>query len=365
MWLVDIILNIIIALRTASDSSIIKDENGLIYEEDGNSVGNPHNRKLSGDISVLTQVVVTEYNAHARDWRDKVNTYTYPVLQVKTGTFTHQDEITAIKLPAITAIRVGAIADLPKLQSISIDNVVPPEVGSDNFTGIPPTAKLLVPFAGVSQYRRHDMASRFAGVYAIGCRHPETSGHVTCDSVECAVKEAFAYCVDIRSLSFTDTVKSIGDACFANCIGLTDAELPRNLETMGERVFKGCKALAKIHVPGTLTDIPPMAFSGCTSLTDVSIADGVKSIGLEAFRNCTSLKRITLPATIETVMSKAFSGCKGLTDVICEGDTPPMFMKDVLNPLQATLHVPKGCAHAYEKMNWRYKNFNKIKESSR
>ena len=64
-------------------------------------------------------------------------------------------------------------------------------------------------------------------------------------------------------------------------------------------------------------------------------------------------------------MSKAFSGCKGLTDVICEGDTPPMFMKDVLNPLQATLHVPKGCAYAYEKMNWRYKNFNKIKESSR
>ncbi len=365
MGLIHVISRIYDALCTASDSSIIKDGNGLIYKEDGHSVGNPRNWALRGDIIVLAKVVVNKRGVYQNAFgglRVKSETYTYPVLQVLTGTFTHQDEITAIKLPGITAIRAGAIADLPKLRSVSIDNVAPPEVGAENFTDIPSSATLLVPFDAVSLYRNHHIASRFAGVYAIGCRHPEASGHMTVDGRECAETEAFALCVDIRSLSFTATAKKIGEACFAHCMGLAEAELPRGLKTMGERAFKGCKALTRIDLPGTLDKIPAHAFSGCSSLTEVSIAEGVKGIGIGAFCDCTSLRSVTLPSSIEEVGQNAFSGCKRLTDITCLGSTPPSFLKNFANPNQAVLHVPKGSTEAYKKMNWRHKNFNKIKE---
>ena len=102
----------------------------------------------------------------------------------------------------------------------------------------------------------------------------------------------FYYNSDIKTITISSGVTSIGDY-----------------------EFYGCTSLTSITIPDSVTSIGDYAFYGCTSLTSVTIPDSVTSIGEDAFRDCTSLTSITIPNSVTSIGQFAFWGCTSLTSI--------------------------------------------------
>ena len=120
---------------------------------------------------------------------------------------------------------------------------------------------------------------------------------------------------NIKSVTISDSVMSIGSYAFRYCSGLTSITIPESVTSIGERAFSACTGLTSITIPNSVTSIDKYAFSGCTGLTSVTIGDSVTSIGEGAFYGCTGLTSVTIPDSVTRIGKSAFSGCTGLTSV--------------------------------------------------
>ncbi len=124
-----------------------------------------------------------------------------------------------------------------------------------------------------------------------------------------AVEEkAFMGLTNITSVSFPDTITSIGDSAFAGCLALESVTLPDSISSMGVKVFVSCSQLKYADLGGehsSLRAIPENCFSSCTNLAEVKIPEGVIGIGREAFYGCTSLRSVTVPSTVQFIGDNA------------------------------------------------------------
>ncbi len=93
----------------------------------------------------------------------------------------------------------------------------------------------------------------------------------------------------IESLILEEGVTRIGDNVFASCINLASIKFPATMKSIGMRTFSSCKGLTTIELPEGFTSIGSMAFYNCTSLCDITIPKSLKSIGSSAFEGCSSL----------------------------------------------------------------------------
>lgn len=89
---------------------------------------------------------------------------------------------------------------------------------------------------------------------------------------------AFAYCVNLRSLSFK------------NCDALT---------RIGCQSFIKCKRLHSIEFPKNLRDIDDFAFKNCEGLETIYLSDNIENMGLGSFTNCVNLRSIQYDGTID------------------------------------------------------------------
>ena len=80
---------------------------------------------------------------------------------------------------------------------------------------------------------------------------------------------AFAYQMDITSITIPESVTSIGDYAFLDCSGLTSIVIPDSVTSIGEYAFYGCKGLTSVTIGSGVTSIGNYAFSGCNSLVEV------------------------------------------------------------------------------------------------
>lgn len=76
------------------------------------------------------------------------------------------------------------------------------------------------------------------------------------------------------------------------------------------KAFSGCSKLNSVTFPNTVDSIGSQSFDYCTSLTSVNIPKGVRTIAYWSFRNCTSLREITIPASVVLIEGRAFEGCE-------------------------------------------------------
>lgn len=106
---------------------------------------------------------------------------------------------------------------------------------------------------------------------------------------------------------------SIGDNAFIACPALTTVTMP-NATSIGMNSFTACSALTTITMPNA-TSIGGWAFQDCTSLATITMTNAT-SIGEWAFQNCTSLPAITIPNGVTTINGGTFSGCSGLTSIV-------------------------------------------------
>ena len=146
-------------------------------------------------------------------------------------------------------------------------------------------------------------------------------------------------CNNLQSLVWNASCNKIPDAGFRYCNNLSEIKLPEGLEIIGGEAFIDA-AITEIVIPSTVTTIESMAFHGCNGLTSVTIPQRVTSIGYNTFSNCSYL-----------------------TDVYCLAETVPTTESNAFNNSNienATLHVPTGCADAYNVEPW--SNFGTIVE---
>lgn len=145
---------------------------------------------------------------------------------------------------------------------------------------------------------------------------------------------AFYDCTGLGSISFSNGLSVLGQGAFQNCVNMTSVSLETfgQLKTLGAYAFKDCSALTSFAMPVGVTSIGDCAFEGCTSLANVYLCGEVvigsagsegglntvlNQLGQEVFKDCRALKSITFPALCRTpVYISTFKGCSSL-EFIC------------------------------------------------
>ncbi|MCD7729111.1 MAG: choice-of-anchor I family protein [Clostridia bacterium] len=69
-------------------------------------------------------------------------------------------------------------------------------------------------------------------------------------------------------------------------------------ESIGERAFAMCDKLTSVSFPDSVTTLGTYMFYGCTALEEVAFGSGTTTIGSRVFYSCTALKSVTFAYTI-------------------------------------------------------------------
>lgn len=104
---------------------------------------------------------------------------------------------------------------------------------------------------------------------------------------------------NIKNITLSDSVISIGDGAFLNCFLLKSVIISDSVKSIGEE-----------------------AFANCHSLESVTMGNSVTSIDTQAFYGCRSLKSITITNSVTRISSYVFSYCVNLT-ICCEAESKP------------------------------------------
>ena len=124
----------------------------------------------------------------------------------------------------------------------------------------------------------------------------------------------FLWC-NLTSVSFPDSLKSIGDCAFSHCLGLTSVSIPDSVTFLGTSAFRNCKNMSKVYIGNGVRNIESQTFYECANLTNVILPNNLISIGYDAFMYCESLSNITIPDNVELIRGGAFKNCISLTSI--------------------------------------------------
>lgn len=167
--------------------------------------------------------------------------------------------------------------------------------------------------------------------------------------------DAFSGCSSLSSITIPNTVTSIGYDAFSDCTSFTSMVMPDSVTSIGWGIFSGCTNLQTAVLSNSLTSISQNAFRGCTSLASITIPTNVTSIGGWAFYGCTSLTSLTIPTNVTSIAWWAFSGCTSLTSITCRSITPPLLQRwndrdeGVFDNTSCSIFVPCDSINEYVK----------------
>lgn len=170
------------------------------------------------------------------------------------------------------------------------------------------------------------------------------------DNLETIGSNAFAYCSNLKDVTFPKTLVTIEYHTFYQC-GLSEVTLPDKLKNIGDAAFYECYNLKKVNFPEKLVSIGNSAFRQC-NLSEIAFPDSLKAIGSNAFRYCQQLQKVTFPEKLETIGTHAFNDCFRLHTATLKGKTAPVISDNTFNYTKV-FYVPEGAAQTYkEAPNW-------------
>lgn len=114
-------------------------------------------------------------------------------------------------------------------------------------------------------------------------------------------KFTFSECNAAESITIEEGVERIGDAAFQDTKIMT-LSFPESLKTIGENAFNVSSDLNTLTIPDSVTQIGSSAFASCPRLHTINIGTGVTDIGEHAFR-LSSEKKIMLHSENEVVLA--------------------------------------------------------------
>ncbi len=199
-------------------------------------------------------------------------------------------------------------------------------------------------------------------------------------TVTAIADEAFQVC-KLESVTFPETIVSIGDYSFYGCTNLKSISLPISLERIGsyafsvsfipfltipekvaeigECAFRNCVFLPYVEIPASVQKIGDCAFGYCHSLERISVDEGnahycsadgalfskdmkslvaypagcraedyeipatVTTVYRGAFEGCSKLKKIRIPESVTDIGSYTFRDCYNLSGIYCNPIIPP------------------------------------------
>jgi len=99
---------------------------------------------------------------------------------------------------------------------------------------------------------------------------------------------AFVTCY-LSSITFSNTVTSIGSEAFDHCEGLTSVTIPDGVITISDFAFNNCSAMTSCYLGNNVTTIGEFSFANCPILTSINIPNSITSISNGAFCDSNSL----------------------------------------------------------------------------
>ena len=131
---------------------------------------------------------------------------------------------------------------------------------------------------------------------------------------------AFQYCRQLVSVTFSGSIDCIGYSAFYDCDGLKTVTFSGNIDSIGVEAFSHCNDLENVTFPGNVGNIEDLAFVNCTALENVTFSGNVGNIGSDAFRNCDGLKTVTFSGNVGIIGDSAFWDCTALKTLTFSGN---------------------------------------------
>lgn len=160
-------------------------------------------------------------------------------------------EITDLVVPdGVETIGVNAFHNCTGLTSVTFPSSVT-NIGSYAFHNCP-IQSVLVTVNDMSAFPSNKVVGKikfeiYKPVFLIDSEGNEITEYVIPYGVQTINTEAFANCVNLKSVNVSPTVTSIGNDAFYGCSGLQNIMIPEGVTNIGSYAFNGCSLLTDIY----------------------------------------------------------------------------------------------------------------------
>lgn len=135
-------------------------------------------------------------------------------------------------------------------------------------------------------------------------------------------KQAFAFCPNLKTVTFSGSIGGIGDAAFFACTSLQTVTFGGSVGNadsdggIGSYAFSNCTSLKTVDFADSEASLDMLggcAFSECIRLSSINLPAGTGTLYNDVFVNCSALESLEIPASAEIVGSHVFGYMYGST----------------------------------------------------